>query len=61
MRVREVIEHIEDVRDISKSLETAIKNSKNESIVEIHIALAEDIAEKLDAMIEMYGMMNANW
>ena len=55
MKIREVIEKINDIKSTQKLLNDAMKQEKNDSIT-ISCVLAEDIDEKLDDLIEMWGM-----
>lgn len=55
MKVKEVVAKIHDIELTQKLLDEAMKNEKDGTITILY-SLAEDIDEKLDALVELWGM-----
>ena len=54
MKVREVVDKINDIKKTQELLHQAMKNEKDGSVTFIY-ALAEDIDDKLDELVELWG------
>ena len=55
MKVKEVVEKIHDIESTQKLLNEAMKKEKDGTITILY-SLAEDIDEKLDSLVELWGM-----